>query len=90
MLPFISFHGAGRAPLDHMQKKYDEIESYPYYKELKAQGTKVIGTWDDHDYGINDGGMDYADKKETRKMFLDMIEEPIDSPRRLDSDSPIH
>ena len=54
---------------------------------MKQLGTKIIGTWDDHDYGINDGHSDFIFKHETREMFLDFIDEPIDSPRRLDKNS---
>ena len=32
--------------------------------------------WDDHDYGLNDGGRDYSFKKESQKMFLDFWEIP--------------
>jgi len=34
----------------------DASTQYPYYNEMQQKGTKVIGVWDDHDYGINDGG----------------------------------
>ena len=53
-------------------------------------GTKVLGVWDDHDYGINDGGAEFARKDEMRDVFLDFVDEPLDSPRRLDKYSPIH
>mgnify|MGYP001031164523 FL=1 len=32
---------------------------------------KPVAIWDDHDYGINDGGSEYALKKESQKLFLD-------------------
>ena len=57
---------------------------------MQANGTQVIGVWDDHDYGVNDGGEDYELKHITRDIFLDFINEPVDSPRRLDKDSAIH
>jgi alkaline phosphatase D len=57
---------------------------------MKNLGTKIIGVWDDHDYGINDGGQEFHQKHEIRKMFLDAIDEPLDTPRRIDSDSAIH
>lgn len=83
-------HGAGAMPLDYVQKKYDQTDLYPFYPEMKALGTKVLGVWDDHDYGVNDGGSDYPHKKLTREMFLNFVGEPLDSARRLDKDSPIH
>ena len=57
---------------------------------MKALGTKIIGIWDDHDYGKNDAGKEFELKHETRELFLDYIEEPMDSIRRLDKNSTIH
>jgi alkaline phosphatase D len=57
---------------------------------MQDLGTKVVGVWDDHDYGINDGGMEFSLKNETREMFLRFIREPQDSPRSMDKNSPIH
>lgn len=30
-------------------------------------------TWDDHDYGVNDGGTEYPKKKESQQLFLDFL-----------------
>ena len=35
---------------------------------------EVYSIWDDHDFGINDGGGDYELKKNAKKMFLDFWE----------------
>jgi len=32
---------------------------------------KPLAIWDDHDYGLNDGGSEYTLKKEAQKLFLD-------------------
>ena len=37
---------------------------------------EIFPIWDDHDYGINDGGGDYKLKKDAKKMFLDFWEIP--------------
>ena len=47
------------------------------------QNTQIIGVWDDHDYGKNDGGSDYKLKDKTREIFLDFIGEAQDTERRL-------
>jgi alkaline phosphatase D len=44
--------------------------------------TPTIGVWDDHDYGENNGSSSYPKKKESQKLFLDFIAEPVDSSRR--------
>lgn len=44
---------------------------------------QVIGTWDDHDYGLNDAGKEFAGKITNQKLLLDFLDEPQDSPRWL-------
>lgn len=41
----------------------------------------ILSIWDDHDYGLNDGGRDYIFKKESQKMFLNFWEIPKDDIR---------
>jgi len=42
----------------------------------------VIGTWDDHDYGLNDGGAEYSKKAEAQQLFLDFLDVPKNDDRR--------
>lgn len=42
---------------------------------------QVIGTWDDHDYGLNDAGKEFSGKNMTQKLLLDFLDEAPDSPR---------
>ena len=42
----------------------------------------VLGTWDDHDYARNDGGIEFEYKKESQQLFLDFLEVPKNSDRR--------
>ena len=51
------------------------------YAKLKAE-VPIIGTWDDHDFGLNDGGANFSVKKESQQVFLDFMEVPADSERR--------
>lgn len=64
-----------------LQQKYTMVQQQPEYKQLAASA-KVIGTWDDHDYGKNDAGKEYKMKQESAQLFWDFIGEPADSPRR--------
>ena len=66
--------------MDHLQKQYQKLGDKPGYQQLKKTSF-VIGTWDDHDYGINDGGLEYPKKEESKKIMLDFFEEPKDSER---------
>ncbi len=62
----------------NMYKAQDRVKGY---RKLKRK-TEVIGTWDDHDYGINDGGALFEMKAESQQAFLDFFDVPPDSPRR--------
>lgn len=42
----------------------------------------MAATWDDHDYGDNDEGGDFAYKAKTTPLFFDFWGVPADSPRR--------
>jgi alkaline phosphatase D len=64
-----------------LQKKYDKLGKKPEFKKLH-EACPVIATWDDHDYGINDGGSEYPMKKQSKEVFLDFWNEPKNSERR--------
>ena len=41
-----------------------------------------MAVWDDHDYGVNDGGAEFAFKLESKAAFLDFWKAAPDDPRR--------
>ncbi len=59
------------------------------YVEFKKK-VPVVGVWDDHDYGINNGDKTFKRKDELREIYLDFIGEPKDSGRRLERDRGIY
>ena len=59
-------------PLKVLKARYDKQKSNPDYQML-LKISQVTGTWDDHDYGINDGGRLYAKKRESKKYLLDFL-----------------
>ena len=63
-----------------MAKKYAQQKADPGYQLLLKSNTKIFGTWDDHDYGVNDGGKNYSRKKESKKLFMDFLDIPEDNP----------
>jgi len=67
--------------VERIKAMYTAQNSVPGYKQLKKE-VPVIGTWDDHDYGLNDGGAEFSVKKQSEQAFLDFMEVPKDSPRR--------
>jgi alkaline phosphatase D len=55
--------------------------NHPGYRKL-LNDTPVLGIWDDHDYGENDGGATYVHREASQQLFLDFLSEPALSPRR--------
>jgi alkaline phosphatase D len=60
-----------------MKLMYAEQKAIPAYEDF-FQTVPVIGTWDDHDYGINDGGKAFSAKAESRDLMLDFLDVPAD------------
>lgn len=67
--------------MDTLQAKYLKLDRKPTFQNLKKT-TPIIATWDDHDYGLNDAGRHYKFKKESKEIFLDFFNEPLNSERR--------
>ena len=66
--------------MEVMRKKYGQLRATTGYQDL-VKSCPVLATWDDHDFGANDAGVDYPMKKESQKLFLDFFNEPSDSVR---------
>ena len=64
-----------------LQAKYDNLGAQPGYQKL-LKTCPVLAVYDDHDYGLNDGGKEYAKRKESAQMCLDFFGVPKDDPRR--------
>lgn len=67
--------------MDTLRAKYATQKSNPVYQQLR-QSSSIIGIWDDHDYGVNDGGKEYPKRKESQQVMLDFLDEPANSPLR--------
>jgi alkaline phosphatase D len=61
--------------MDLMRRKYQTQKSRPSYQKM-IQSTEIYGVWDDHDYGINDGGKEYVMKDESKLLMLDFLDVP--------------
>jgi alkaline phosphatase D len=64
-----------------MAHKYQMLGNQPGFKRVRAH-CPVVAIWDDHDYGVNDGGAEYPMRNQSKQIMLDFFEEPADSPRR--------
>ena len=58
------------------KQQYNNLENF-----LKNVSTEFI--WDDHDFGLNDGGSDYRYKDKAKELFLETWKIPSQDPRRL-------
>lgn len=58
--------------MQKMQQDYNEQLSQKGY-DILTKRIEVHGTWDDHDYGLNDGGYEYAKKDESQQQLLDFL-----------------
>jgi alkaline phosphatase D len=67
--------------MEVMKSKYDLLAAEPGYQKLLAT-CPILATWDDHDYGVNDGDATYPKKAESAEIMLDFFGVPKDSPRR--------
>ncbi len=67
--------------IDKLRGMYDSQDSLPAYAKLKEE-VFITGTWDDHDYGLNDGGVEFGFKKESQQAFLDFMEVSKNDRRR--------
>ena len=69
------------ADMKKMAADYNKVWAHPDYASL-AEKTEIIGTWDDHDYGLNDAGVDWEMKDEAQQIFLDFLKIAEDDPLR--------
>ena len=58
------------------KRQYNNLENF-----LKNVSTEFI--WDDHDFGLNDGGSNYRYKDKAKELFLETWQIPSSDPRRL-------
>ena len=59
--------------MQKMENDYNIQKSHPDYQTLLAN-TPVIGTWDDHDFGQNDGGKEYPKKDSSKVKLLEFLD----------------
>lgn len=67
--------------LGKLKRGYAKQNRNKSYRKLLSQ-IPIIGTWDDHDYGLNDGGEEFEQKEESQQLFLDFMQVPAESNRR--------
>ena len=64
-----------------LKKAYQTLGENPFFQRLDS-ATRLLATWDDHDYGWNDAGRHYPLKEASKEVFLNFWDDPSDAPRR--------
>lgn len=55
---------------------YQQQKDNPFYAAFAAATPKIYGVWDDHDYGLNDGGKEWAYKDAAKEELLKFLDVP--------------
>ncbi|UXI67981.1 alkaline phosphatase D family protein [Tahibacter amnicola] len=64
-----------------MRSKYDAKKSYPAYRAFLDARIPVMATWDDHDLGLNNAGVNYTMRPQSQLEFLRHFDAPSNDPR---------
>ena len=67
--------------LANLRQAYVIAGAIPALQRLRA-AVPHFAIWDDHDYGVNDGGVEFADKQASKTAFLDYWQAPAGDRRR--------
>ena len=67
--------------IERLRQAYAMEAAVPQFARLRAT-VPHMAIWDDGDYGLNDGGAEFAFKDQTKAEFLNFWRAPADDPRR--------
>lgn len=67
--------------MEVMRAKYKKLGEMPGFQAVKKL-CPILATWDDHDFGKDDVGADYAKRDESQQIFLDFFGFAKDDPLR--------
>jgi len=58
-----------------MKDSYEMLANNIHFKEFRTK-TPIMATWDDHDYGLQDGGKEFNGKYDAKAWFIDFFDYP--------------
>ncbi|MFN3682364.1 MAG: alkaline phosphatase D family protein [Fimbriimonadaceae bacterium] len=64
-----------------VRAQYAKLARVPGFQRLRST-VPLLAVWDDHDYGVNDGGAEFERKADSQRAFCDFWNLPSDDPRR--------
>ena len=78
---FLGDNVYGDSPFGNLRKMKRAYDKQKKVLPSFLNDLEVYAIWDDHDYGLNDGGSDYKNKIDAEKLFLDFWEISQNDPR---------
>ena len=66
---------------EEYKREFAKLEAVEGFQKLR-QTCPIHAIWDDHDFGVDDGGAEHTAKREFQKIFQDFFRVPNDSPFR--------
>jgi len=67
--------------IERLKEAYEAQVAQPGYRRAQRE-FPILATWDDHDFGANDGGKDFKFREESKQVFFDVYGFPPDAPIR--------
>ncbi len=67
--------------MPYMRASYRKLKDSQTFADFR-QKTPMMFTWDDHDFGVNDGGAEYPFKDKAEELFLEAWDIPANDVRR--------
>ena len=64
-----------------LEGEWNRLADKPEFQKARA-AIPMMATWDNHDYGTHDGGVEFPLKEQSQTIFLDFFAEPAESKRR--------
>lgn len=64
----------------NLRLAYQMLEHNPRFREFRDK-VPIVPIWDDHDLGLNDGGVDFTWKNYSEQIFLNFWQLPPSDPR---------
>jgi alkaline phosphatase D len=64
-----------------VRAQYRKLAGVPGFQRLR-ETVPLLAVWDDHDFGVNDGGAEHEGKVDSQQAFCDFWDVPQTDPRR--------
>lgn len=58
--------------MEELERSYRRLLQTPDFRDFR-KSVSFLATWDDHDYGLNNGGADFRFKNRSRDLFYEFI-----------------